>query len=158
MKRIRSVLFATDLSNASNAAFAAAIALAGRYRASLTVLHVISPLIPLVPEQTLAVGAWRDIENETRVWATRRIAKLVERARRVGVQAVGRIVDGEPATQIVRAARASKTGVLVIGTHGRTGVSRLLLGSVAQRVVGAASCPVLTVRSRSTGSSSNRRG
>ena len=54
--------------------------------------------------------------------------------------------ETDPATEIVQAAAQSKTDVLVLGTHGRTGVSRVMLGSVAGRVVATATCPVLTVR------------
>jgi nucleotide-binding universal stress UspA family protein len=55
--------------------------------------------------------------------------------------------EGDPAREIVRVARSIRANLLVIGTHGRTGWSKLMLGSVAQRVVATAPCPVLSVRS-----------
>jgi nucleotide-binding universal stress UspA family protein len=57
---------------------------------------------------------------------------------------------GVPADEIVRAAEQAQTDLLVLGTHGRTGVARLVLGSVAARVVATAACPVLTVRAADT--------
>jgi nucleotide-binding universal stress UspA family protein len=58
------------------------------------------------------------------------------------------LADGNPPTQIVRIAKAGRFDLLVIGTHGRTGLAKFFLGSVAARVVATASCPVLTVRGR----------
>jgi nucleotide-binding universal stress UspA family protein len=58
------------------------------------------------------------------------------------------LLEGTPADRIVRAARAHHAAVIVIGTHGRTGLARVFLGSVAERVVGTAPCPVLTVRAK----------
>ena len=74
------------------------------------------------------------------------MAALVKRAKKSGVRADARMVTGDPSLQIVRTARSARADVIVIGTHGRRGVSRFLLGSVAERVVATAPCPVLTVR------------
>ena len=63
-----------------------------------------------------------------------------------GVKVVGLAVDGSPAQQIVRVARSKRCDLVVIGTHGRTGLAKFFLGSVAGRVVSTAHCPVLTVR------------
>jgi nucleotide-binding universal stress UspA family protein len=56
------------------------------------------------------------------------------------------MVTGDPSSQIVRTARSLRADMIVLGTHGRRGVSRFLLGSVAERVIATAPCPVLTVR------------
>jgi nucleotide-binding universal stress UspA family protein len=72
---------------------------------------------------------------------------LVKEAVDAGVRATPQFVDGGiPSEEIVRVAEQNKTDVLVLGTHGRSGVMKVLLGSVAARVVATASCPVLTVR------------
>jgi len=57
-------------------------------------------------------------------------------------------VTGDPSAQIVRTARSTRADLIVIGTHGRRGVSKFLLGSVAERVIATAPCPVLTVRTK----------
>jgi nucleotide-binding universal stress UspA family protein len=72
---------------------------------------------------------------------------LVKEAVDAGVRATPQFVDGGiPAEEIVRTAEHDKADILVLGTHGRTGVMKVLLGSVASRVVATATCPVLTVR------------
>jgi nucleotide-binding universal stress UspA family protein len=73
---------------------------------------------------------------------------LVDRAKKAGIRAVGLLLEGDPAQQIVRAARSKRAELLVVGTHGRTGLSKLFVGSVAARVVATASCPVATVRGK----------
>ncbi len=72
----------------------------------------------------------------------------MRKARAVGVKATSTIVEGMPADRIDRAARASNADLIVMRTHGRTGLSRLLLGSVASRVITTSPCPVLTVRGK----------
>jgi len=72
---------------------------------------------------------------------------LVKEASEAGVRATPQLVrGGVPAEEIIRAAAENKTDVLVLGTHGRSGVAKMMLGSVAGRVVAHATCPVLTVR------------
>jgi universal stress protein A len=80
-------------------------------------------------------------------------AQLHEIARqglKEGVAVDVRVADGEPADAILRMARQEKVDLIVMGTHGRTGLSHLLLGSTAEAVVRAAACPVFTVRASAT--------
>ncbi len=116
-------------------------------RARLTIVYVVVPIVPLVPEQTLELAIWADIEAQTRKWAQGRLARLAGRARKAGIRVTTMLADGDPARAIARAAKSARADLVVIGTHGRTGFSKLMLGSVAQRVVATAPCPVLTVRS-----------
>ena len=74
--------------------------------------------------------------------------ELAWRARKAGVRVTTILLDGAPHEQIPRAVRRTRADLLVIGTHGRTGLTKVLLGSVAERVLRLAPCPVLTVRSR----------
>lgn len=69
-------------------------------------------------------------------------------ARKRGVRATSVLGEGLAADQIVRLAKAKEAAMIVMGTHGRTGLSRLVMGSVAMRVIASAPCPVLTVRAR----------
>ena len=90
---------------------------------------------------------WNLIEADLRSRADQEMDALVKEAVDAGVRATPQFVDrGIPADGIVWAAEHAKTDILVLGTHGRTGVMTVLLGSVASRVVATASCPVLTVR------------
>lgn len=148
MTRIRRILFASDFSKASGKAFATAVALAKPNRGALTILHVVAPFTPIMPEQYIGTQTWEQIDLQGRQSAKRELAKLAETAKKSGVRATELLVDGDPARQIVRTARSKKADLVVVGTHGRTGLTKFFLGSVAARVVATALCPVVTVRGK----------
>jgi nucleotide-binding universal stress UspA family protein len=81
-----------------------------------------------------------------RAWAERALAERVEAARAAGLRARSELRTGRPHAEIVAVATDAKADLVVIGTHGREGFNRALLGSVADRVVHLAPCPVLSVR------------
>lgn len=148
MTRVRRILFASDLSKASAKAFTTAVALAKTNRAALTILHVFTPFMPVVPEQYIGGATLDQLNADSRRWAERQLAKLREKAKTAGVRAGGLVMEGEPAQQIVRAARSKGADLVVVGTHGRTGLNKFFVGSVAHRVVMTAPCPVVTVRGK----------
>jgi nucleotide-binding universal stress UspA family protein len=133
---IRRILLATDLGTSSSAATARALALARALDASLVVTSVVEPVRP-VPGGTRA-DQLRD-RRETGVRA------ITDEARRMGVRATFLVWQGEPGPAVVTAAEAEDADLIVLGTHGRAGVTRLLLGSVSDHVVRHAACPVLVV-------------
>ena len=143
---MRRILLATDFSKASRKAVSVAISTASRARATLTIVHVIAPLIPITPDQYVGPETWTEIEAQSRRWATRQLSALVEKARKAGVRAASVTVDGNAAEQIVRLARVKRADLIVVGTHGRTGLARFFVGSVASQVVARSTCPVMTVR------------
>jgi nucleotide-binding universal stress UspA family protein len=145
---MRRLLFATDFSKASANAFATAVKLAKTNRARLTIVHVIPPYIPIMPEQYIGAQTWEQIDLQGHEWAKGELAKLAARAKKAGIRTAQRLVNGDPARQVVRAARSAKADLVVVGTHGRTGFTRWFLGSVAARVVATAHCPVVTVRGK----------
>ena len=144
----RHILHPSDFSRASARAFQIALGLARSNRTALTVLHVLAPIMPITGEEYLLPGTYERIEASARAAALKQLDRLVSKAKTAGVRATGLLLTGVPHDQIVRAARSRRAGLVVIGTHGRTGVARLFLGSVAARVVTLATCPVLTVRGR----------
>ena len=144
--RLRRILYASDFSTASRRAFAEAVGLARRDRARLVVLHVMTPPSPFADGKPPA--SWSELEARARRAAERRLARLVAQAVRAGIRAGGRLVPGPPAESIVRQAKRERADLVVIGTHGRSGLGRLFMGSVAARVLQLAPCPVLTVRGR----------
>ena len=148
MSRLRRILHPTDFSSASNAAFARAVAMAKVDRAQLLLVHVIAPPMPISGEGYIPPNLYDDLEASARKYAQKRLASLVEKARKAGVKAVSVIQEGVAHEQIARAAKSKKADLIVIGTHGRTGFAKFFLGSVASRVVATAPCPVLTVRGR----------
>jgi nucleotide-binding universal stress UspA family protein len=146
--QIRRVMFATDFSKASAKAFETAVTLAKTNRSALTILHVIAPFTPIMPEQYIGTQTWEEIDRQGREWTKRELAKLSKRATKAGLRVAAIVADGVPARQIVRTARSRNADLLVLGTRGRTGLSKLFLGSVATRVVATAPCPVVTVRGK----------
>ena len=153
MAVIRRILHPTDYSKASAPAFRKAIELAKELHGQLVLVHILSPVIVPVmgAEMYMPATTISEIDRAARGTALRHLKRLAARAKQVGVPTSTRLIEGVPvADRIVRTAKALRADVIVMGTHGRTGVTRLVLGSVASRVVATAPCPVLTVRSRSS--------
>lgn len=146
MKRIRRILHATDFSRASRPAFARAIELAKAARAQLLLLHVLVPPSPFVSGKRPA--SYLELQGHARRDAKRRLDATLSRARQAGVRALGALAEGAPAEEILRHARRAHPDLIVIGTHGRSGLGRMFMGSVAQRVLQLARVPVLSVRAR----------
>lgn len=145
MKRI---LHPSDFSRASRSAFKKAIELARATRASLDLLHVMAPVAPILGDGYVSPQTYDKLAASGTTWARREMERLVKKARAAGVKTRSTIVEGVPVDRIVRAARARHADLVVMGTHGRTGFSRFLLGSVASRVAAISPSPVLTVRGR----------
>jgi len=135
---LKNILVATDFGPASDAALAYGRALAKTFGAKLHLLHVADNdfLQPLVNDPyVLKAATFRRIEE-----------RLTAEDRTVLSAHPALAIADQPAVAITSYAKAETIDLIVMGTHGRTGVSHLLLGSVAERVVRTAPCPVLTVR------------
>lgn len=139
MLPIRTVLFPTDFSDRAAPAFDLACSLARDYSAELVVVHVSPP-----PVQGVSEGVAVELPTgwEDAVWT--RLAAV--RADDPRVRIIHRLIVGDPAEKIVRLAEDRHADLIVMGSHGRTGLRRLLAGSVAEAVMRTAPCPVLTVR------------
>jgi len=143
------VLHATDFSAAGRPAFRTALAWARQRGARLHLVHVMTPPVMLLEDSFLSARSWRRLEAEGLRAARRRLAMLRTRARRAGVAVSATVVrNAVPFEAIARVAKRVDADLVVVGTHGRTGLARVALGSVAERVVALAPCPVLTVRGR----------
>ncbi len=139
------VICATDFSDAAECAERQAVDLARALGAELVFIHV-AVETPLYGESVFAMADVNRVYEAQRQWAETTLRERVTRAEEQGVSARMSLRGGVPFEQIVEAAKDEKAEMIVIGTHGRTGLHRLLLGSVAERVVRMAPCPVLTVR------------
>ena len=149
MPRLRRILHATDFSPASTPALKRAIEMAKANRAALLILHVMTPPSLAMPvEGYVPPRLYQDIENSARAEAQKRLKAVVHRAKQGGARASGLLLEGVPHERIARAVRSKKADLLVIGTHGRSGLAKLFLGSVATKLIATVSCPVLTVRGR----------
>jgi nucleotide-binding universal stress UspA family protein len=151
MSRFRRILHASDFSPASGAAFRRAVDLARGSGAELTILHVYTPVVPLMGESYAVPQVYDRMLADIRAGAQGRLDRLVARATRAGARAKGLLLEGVPHDRIARAARSTRADLLVLGTHGHTGLRRVVLGSVAARVLALSPCPVLTVRGRDAG-------
>jgi nucleotide-binding universal stress UspA family protein len=145
MAAFRRILHPTDFSRASSPALRRAVALARACRAPLVLLHVMTPPSPFISAD-VPPSSYADLLILARRSAKRRLAAVLGRVRRTGVRVRSIFTEGLPADEILRAARRARADLIVMGTHGRTGVSRVFMGSVAERVVRESRCPVLTVR------------
>ena len=148
-KPIKKILYATDYSKASGRALDEAVNLATRYDAELLVLHVIEPVTTYVTGEDFgSAGLYMKLEDATKREAEVSMQKLMGKLQKSKVRAKSLLLKGTPHDQIVKAAKSRNADMIVIGTHGRTGLSKLFMGSVAGKVVSTAICPVLTVRGR----------
>jgi universal stress protein A len=136
----RVILHPTDFSEHSEAAFQLACNLARDHGACLVVLHVAQPGVVLSD----AHGARTRRPRDYREAAREKLAALHPPDPAVRVE--HRIGEGEASSEILRVAEETKADLIVMGTQGRTGLQRFLIGSVAEDVLRRASCPVLTVR------------
>jgi nucleotide-binding universal stress UspA family protein len=148
MRPVRNILVASDFSPASRPAFRRAVDLAQANGAALWIAHVAALPIPMSPDGYVLPRMYDDMAQAIRADAQKRLRVLLERARKAGVRGRALLLKGVAHEAIVRAARAHRADMIVLGTHGRAGVARFFVGSVAARVVAVAGCPVLTVRGR----------
>jgi nucleotide-binding universal stress UspA family protein len=146
MPRFRRILHPTDFSRASSRAFALALDMARQNCAELILLHVIDPVIPVPTEGYVPPRMYEEIRTSALAWTGKKLDRFVARARASGVRVRGQVLEGVAHEGILRAIRTTRADLCVMGTHGRTGLTRLFLGSVTGRVVSMATCPVLTVR------------
>jgi nucleotide-binding universal stress UspA family protein len=145
MKPFQRIIVATDLSPTSLPAIEEAIGLAKENGAVLLIAHAYQP--PGVADaQSLSTGIYEVWDRSIRAEVEAKLEVLVEDAARKGGKAEPRVLLGEPYAAIADAAKAEGADLVVMGTHGRKGVSRFFLGSVAARVISAAPCPVMTIR------------
>ncbi len=146
MKSVRRILVPIDFSKQSNQALAWAGDLAVRYDASITILHVYQTLELLLPEGYVLPSASSVADLLRHAGSALDHAKHRLELSAPGIAVKTELRHGVPFVEIVRLAREGDFDLIVIGTHGRTGIQHALLGSVAEKVVRKAPCPVLAAR------------
>ncbi len=148
MTEWRRICCAVDFSDPSRFAMEEAADLARTFRAQLTLVHVeepppVMPVDMFIPAPATFETVSVDVARCMAAW--REVA-----AARAGSPVRSSVRIGAPAEEILRFAREDAMDLVVLGTHGRTGLKHLVLGSVAERVVRQAPCPVLVVRTKET--------
>ena len=145
MRAIQKILFPTDFSNESRPAMELAVEMARKFGAHLTLLHVwTDPLYIGAAGNAYALAP--EVLEQAQEEAEQALEKLRLEVAQAGVPVEALTLEGIAADVILAMAHSQSMGLIVMGTHGRSGLTRLLLGSVAERVLRAADCPVLTVR------------
>ena len=149
MIAIKTILLPTDGSECSRKAMGYALSFARQYGARVVALHVIDQRWEDQTRVTFA-ELGQDLTQRIRKGyeeeAGRILNDAADAARKAGVPVETRTLTGIPFEEIVRLGEELSVDLIIMGTHGRTGMSHLLLGSVAEKVVRKAPCPVLTVR------------
>ena len=144
---ITRILVPVDFSPHAERALCYATTLAHRLGATLALLHVV--------EDPFVTGAWGgevyvpdvpELLQDLISGAERQLAALKEPAEALGLTAETAVITGSPENAIVKHAKDGGFDLIVMGTHGRTGLSHVVMGSIAERIVRTAPCPVLTLR------------
>lgn len=143
--QIKTILFPTDFSNGARAAMDHAVSLAKDYQARLILLYVI---------QDITIAEWyipstlsvKDLLDDMQKSASAEMDTWANDAAAAVKDVEKLVVRGVPFVEIIKTAQEKNADLVVIGTHGRTGIDHLLFGSTAEKVVRKCACPVLTVR------------
>lgn len=139
---VKKVLVPTDFSEGSDAAMHYAIGLARLCSARLVLLHVMELSVYAVDFAMTHPGVPADVRRKL----DEMMEDWVRRAKAEGIEAEGVLATGTPYVEIGKAVERHAIDLIVMGTHGRTGMARAIMGSTAERVVRLAPCPVLTVK------------
>lgn len=139
------ILWPTDFSPLSKAALPHAVGLASSAGAELVLLHVM-PLPAMYAAPDVSGAVWIPLQRKTRAAAQRQLRRLEKQVKGPNLHTHTVLTEGIPFLQILRAAKRLRCDLIVLATHGRTGLIHAIMGSVAENVIRRAPCPVLTVR------------
>jgi len=143
---LKTILHPTDFSETSGHALTYALAFAKEFKARLYVLHVIEEVSSAMYFDMLQTPPLAQLMADVEAQARKALDGLLPEEAREQVQTEGLIRKGVPFLEIVRCAEEVGADMIVCGTHGRTGLKQALFGSVAEKIVRKAPCPVLSVR------------
>ena len=147
MIQLNRILVPTDFSEFGQHALRYGCELGRRFDSELHLLHIVDDAYPMVPEAGMLMPAQTDYLLELKSSAQKSLEGIPDPQWSEGIVEIVRHVDvGSPFVEIIRYAKAQEIDLIVLGTHGRTGIVHVLMGSVAERVVRKSPCPVLTVR------------
>jgi nucleotide-binding universal stress UspA family protein len=144
--QIRTILVPTDFSEYAEYAFPWALQMAADWQAKLVLFHAAAPISPLAFPDSVYLPELQRLETDMLADAEKRMATFVEKKGSSAVVVETRVVVGEPVSEICQAVGREQADLIIMGSHGRTGLAHVLLGSVAERVIRHASCPVLVAR------------
>src|SRR5258708_36085937 len=145
--QLRKILLPTDFSGCANYALPYAATIARATGATIICVHVVEPIVPAVGYSGLAEPMpMTDISEQLEDSAERELPKLADCEEFNGLEVEEVIVHGDAAAEIVRVAGEHQVDLIVVSSHGRTGLGRIIFGSTAEAVVAAARCPLPGVK------------
>lgn len=144
--RIQTILVPVDFSSFSEHAFQWALDIATAQQTKIVLVHAVHPLSHLAFPQSICITDFPTIEQELKREAKIHLANFATQKTPQTVPVETQVVVGDPVWEICQAATREHVDLIVMGSRGRTGLSHVLLGSVAERVVRHAPCPVLVAR------------
>lgn len=142
MTEFEKILFPTDFSESAENASRYAMSLAKKYGSKVYVIHVIEPFT-YTTEFGLDFSAQL---KEMEASARRLLDDIVASIKRNNLDVESVLITGEPFVEIIKYARKEQVDLIVMATHGRSGIEHMLLGSVAEKVVRKSPCPVMTIK------------
>ncbi|MCA9108602.1 MAG: universal stress protein [Planctomycetaceae bacterium] len=152
MINMRRILLPTDFSHFSQPAVLFACGLVDKFHAELHVLHVEEDLRDLLPDFGMGIDlqpfreAWTQSHDKREVEILARLSDVLDHEWKQGKQTTIAAKNGKPDLEITQYANEHEIDLIVMGTHGRTGLSHAMIGSVAEKIIRMAPCPVMTIR------------
>ena len=143
---VHPIVFATDFSPASDPALRKAIEMARKEGAELIVAHVFEAPATMSHSGVADDIIEADLEDKIRKDVEKQLEPVLAQARAEGIRVRGEILEGHAPKMLAELAEKNGAALLVLGTHGRTGLKKVLIGSIASKVIATAPCPVLTIR------------
>jgi len=144
MINFRKILHPTDFSDNSKEAWRYALGMAEKFGAEIILAHVVERFEYAPPEYYMSATELSS-EIEHRIQESQKyLDKMAAEAKGAKIQVM--VVEGKPFVEIIRLAKEQGADLIVLGTHGRSGLAHILIGSTAEKVVRKATCPVLTIR------------
>jgi universal stress protein A len=142
MRKVNEIVCPIDFSRPSNAALKEAIGMAKQYKAELILVSVVEPIVTGL---MLSVYTYQQYVKRLKARALEQLKVIIKKNVPKGVKSSAVVKTGEPADEIVRTAKSRHADLVVIATHGRRGWGHLIFGSVAEKVIRLAPCPVLVI-------------
>jgi universal stress protein A len=144
--QIRTILVPTDFSEYADYALTWAIHMAGGAHAKIVLFHAAVPISPFAFPDSVYLPELRRVEEQMLSDAEKRMEECIKKLGSSTVVVGTRVVVSEPVAAICQAVGREQADLIIMGSHGRTGIAHVLLGSIAERVIRHASCPVLVAR------------
>jgi universal stress protein A len=150
MFKPQKILVPTDFSEDSEAAFLTALNIAAKYRSSIYLLHVISSSAHLnMADYCLDANNMNRILNESSVSSNEKLQAIIDKSQQSGdIKVVPTVRRGHPCEEILKEASERKIDLIVIASHGKTGLQKYFIGSVTERVMKDVNCPVLLIQNQ----------